>query len=91
MSVGLVIVSHSAQLADGVVELALQMAHDVQLRAAGSNAAITNIDYAAQVDNLAVRFEPSTVRSHLRALDNALLRLPNANLQLLLEVLLLDL
>lgn len=35
MSVGLVIVSHSAQLADGVVELALQMAHDVQLRAAG--------------------------------------------------------
>ncbi len=64
---------------------------DVQLRAAGSNAAITNIDYAAQVDNLAVRFEPSTVRAHLRALDNALLRLPNANLQLLLEVLLLDL
>ncbi|PFG18338.1 PTS hybrid protein [Propionicimonas paludicola] len=34
-SVGLVIVSHSAQLADGVVELASQMARDVQLRAAG--------------------------------------------------------
>lgn len=34
-SVGLVIVSHSAKLADGVVELASQMARDVQLRAAG--------------------------------------------------------
>jgi len=33
--VGLVIVSHSAKLADGVVELASQMARDVQLRAAG--------------------------------------------------------
>ena len=32
---GLVIVSHSAQLAAGVVELASQMAKDVQLRAAG--------------------------------------------------------
>lgn len=35
MSVGLVIVSHSAQLAAGVVELAAQMASDVTLVAAG--------------------------------------------------------
>ncbi|MGO4383648.1 dihydroxyacetone kinase phosphoryl donor subunit DhaM [Specibacter sp. RAF43] len=35
MSVGLVIVSHSAQLAAGVVELAAQMARDVTLVAAG--------------------------------------------------------
>lgn len=35
MSVALVIVSHSAQLAAGVVELAEQMAKDVELRAAG--------------------------------------------------------
>ncbi len=35
MSVALVIVSHSAKLADGVVELAAQMAKDVELRAAG--------------------------------------------------------
>ncbi len=35
MSVALVIVSHSAQLADGVVELAAQMARNVELRAAG--------------------------------------------------------
>lgn len=35
MSVGLVVVSHSAQLAAGVVELASQMAHDVLLVAAG--------------------------------------------------------
>ena len=35
MSVALVIVSHSAQLAAGLVELASQMAKDVELRAAG--------------------------------------------------------
>ncbi len=35
MSVALVIVSHSAKLAEGVVELASQMANDVTLRAAG--------------------------------------------------------
>ena len=35
MSVGLVIVSHSVKLAEGVVELAAQMAQDVALRAAG--------------------------------------------------------
>ena len=35
MSVALVIVSHSAKLADGIVELAEQMARDVPLRAAG--------------------------------------------------------
>lgn len=35
MSVALVIVSHSEQLAAGVVELAAQMARDVALRAAG--------------------------------------------------------
>ena len=35
MSVALVIVSHSEKLADGIVELAEQMARDVPLRAAG--------------------------------------------------------
>ena len=35
MSIALVIVSHSAKLADGVVELAQQMAKDVEFRAAG--------------------------------------------------------
>lgn len=35
MSVALVIVSHSAALASGLVELASQMAKDVQFRAAG--------------------------------------------------------
>lgn len=35
MSVGLIIVSHSRQLADGVVELAAQMAPDVRVLAAG--------------------------------------------------------
>ena len=35
MSVGLVLVSHSARLAEGLVELAAQMAPDVALIAAG--------------------------------------------------------
>ena len=35
MSVGLVVVSHSAKVAEGVVELAGQMAPDVRIRAAG--------------------------------------------------------
>ena len=35
MSVAFVIVSHSDKLAEGVVDLAGQMARDVQLRAAG--------------------------------------------------------
>ncbi len=35
MSVGLVVVSHSAKIAEGVVELAGQMAEKVRIRAAG--------------------------------------------------------
>lgn len=37
-AVGLVVVSHSEKLAEGVVELAAQMARDVPLRAAGGTA-----------------------------------------------------
>ena len=39
VAVALVIVSHSVQLADGVVELAAQMARNVELRAAGGTPA----------------------------------------------------
>jgi phosphoenolpyruvate---glycerone phosphotransferase subunit DhaM len=35
VSVGVVVVSHSAKVAEGVVELAAQMAGDVRIRAAG--------------------------------------------------------
>ena len=35
MSVGLVVVSHSAKIAEGVVEMAAQMAADVRIEAAG--------------------------------------------------------
>ncbi|HZD38432.1 MAG TPA: dihydroxyacetone kinase phosphoryl donor subunit DhaM [Actinomycetes bacterium] len=35
MSVGIVVVSHSAKLAEGVVEMASQMAGEVRIRAAG--------------------------------------------------------
>ena len=38
MSVGLVVVSHSAKVAEGVVELAAQMAAEVRIRAAGGTA-----------------------------------------------------
>ena len=37
MSVGLVVVSHSAKVAEGVVELAAQMAGSVRIRAAGGS------------------------------------------------------
>jgi PTS hybrid protein len=38
VSVGLVVVSHSAKVAEGVVELAAQMAAEVRIRAAGGAA-----------------------------------------------------
>jgi PTS hybrid protein len=38
VSVGLVVVSHSAKVAEGVVELAAQMAAEVRIRAAGGTA-----------------------------------------------------
>jgi PTS hybrid protein len=38
VSVGLVVVSHSAKVAEGVVELAAQMAAEVRIRAAGATA-----------------------------------------------------
>jgi phosphoenolpyruvate---glycerone phosphotransferase subunit DhaM len=38
VSVGLVVVSHSARIAEGVVELAGQMAQTVRIRAAGGDA-----------------------------------------------------
>jgi PTS hybrid protein len=38
VGVGLVVVSHSAKVAEGVVELAAQMAEDVRIRAAGGTA-----------------------------------------------------
>lgn len=63
---------------------------DVLLRSAGASAPLTNVDYHQQVDNLAVRFEPAAVRARMRTLEAALARLPNANLQLMLENLLLE-
>ena len=42
MTVGLVIVSHSARLAEGVLELVAQMAPDVPMAAAGAGSGIYN-------------------------------------------------
>lgn len=64
---------------------------DVLLRSAGAGMPLTNIDYGQQIDDLAVRFSPAEVRTRMHALDDGLGRLPNANLQLLLENILLDL
>ncbi len=63
---------------------------DVLLRSAGASTPLTNIDYGQQIDDLAVRFSPAEVRVRMHALDDALARLPNANLQLLFENILLD-
>ena len=55
MSVALVIVSHSAKLAEGVVELASQMARNVQFRAAGgtdSGGIGTSFDAVLAVEEL---------------------------------------
>ena len=64
---------------------------DVLLRAVGAETPCTNLDFTAQIDQLAAQANPADVRVRIHALESALQRLPNANLQLLLEVLLLDL
>lgn len=63
---------------------------DALLRAAGTSAPLTNPDHAERVEQAAITAEVSGARRAITALEDALPRLGNANLQLLLEVLLLD-
>ena len=64
---------------------------DVMLRSVGSSGALTNPDQIERVDRLAVDFDLSGARRQVSALEDGLTRLNNANLQLLMDVLLLDL
>jgi DNA polymerase-3 subunit delta' len=64
---------------------------DVLLRAAGAAAPLTNPDQAERVEQAAIAAELSGARKVITALEDCLPRLANANLQLLVESLLLDL
>lgn len=64
---------------------------DVMLRSAGSAGSLTNPDQLERVDRMAVAIDLSGARQQVSGLEDGLERLNNANLTLLLEVLLLDL
>jgi len=64
---------------------------DVLLRSAGSGAALANPDYAAPIDHLAADLSLAQIRAQMNAIEIALARMNNANLQMLLDTLLLDL
>lgn len=63
---------------------------DTLLRAAGSAAPLTNPDQAERVEQAAIRAEMNGARQVINTLEDALARLGNANLQLLVESALLD-
>ncbi len=64
---------------------------DALLRAAGASAPLTNPDQAERVEQAAIAAEIGGARRVITALEDSLPRLGNANLQLLIESLLLDL
>lgn len=64
---------------------------DVLLRAAGSEVALANPDYEAQIDHLAAAVDLSEARAQMGAVESALARMNNANLQVMMDVLLLGL
>lgn len=63
---------------------------DTLLRSAGTAAPLTNPDQAERVEQAAIRAEMTGARQVITTLEDALSRLGNANLQLLLETALLD-
>jgi len=63
---------------------------DVLLEASGSGAALSNPDLADQVAAMAARVNEKTSAKIVAALEHAFARLPNANLQLMLDALLMD-
>ncbi|HEX9014135.1 MAG TPA: DNA polymerase III subunit delta' [Anaerolineaceae bacterium] len=64
---------------------------DVMLRCAGASSPLTNPDQAERIERVAAGMELSAARGHVAALEDGLARLPNANLLLLVETLLLGL
>ena len=63
---------------------------DVLLEVSGSGTAQSNPDLAEQVAAMADRVNEKTAAKTVAALEHAFARLPNANLQLMLDTLLLD-
>lgn len=63
---------------------------DVMLVATGSKTALTNIDMENMIANVAGSIQPVEAANAIRGLEQALARLQSANLQLMLDNLLLD-
>lgn len=76
-------------LRDGLAHW-LSLWRDVLLSAAGSEAALTNLDYAERVQALADQIGQAQAVRLIARLEHSFARLPNANLQLMLDALLLD-
>ncbi|MDP2964517.1 MAG: DNA polymerase III subunit delta' C-terminal domain-containing protein [Pelolinea sp.] len=68
----------------------LSLWRDVLLAASGSGAALANLDYADQITALAVKVGEKSAAKTVARLEHAFARLPNANLQLMLDALLLE-
>jgi hypothetical protein len=64
---------------------------DVLMTAAGASADLNNPDQAERIQAVAAQVDAAAARAQISALEKAATRLGSANLQLLLEVLLLDL
>jgi DNA polymerase-3 subunit delta' len=63
---------------------------DVMLAGLGSAAPLTNLDYQTEIQQVAARTNPQTAARLVAALEHSFVRLNNANLQVMLDNLLLD-
>jgi DNA polymerase-3 subunit delta' len=68
----------------------LSLWRDVMLTASGSEALLANLDYTEQTTSLAEKVGAKPAAKAVAQLEHAFARLPNANLQLMLDALLLD-
>lgn len=68
----------------------LSLWRDVLLMASGSGASLANLDYSEQITVLAVKVGQKSAAKTVARLEHAFARLPNANLQLMLDALLLE-
>lgn len=76
-------------LRDGLAHW-LSLWRDVLLASSGSSAALANLDYTDQIANLAGKIGEKSAAKTVARLEHAFVRLPNANLQLMLDALLLE-
>jgi len=83
--------SQTRDMMRGMLQTWLSLWRDVLLHKAGAKAPFTNPDVADEIRQIADAVTLETARKQAAALEKAILKLRSANLQLLLEVLLLDL